>query len=52
MRLSNDEVLRLSHRYMGLIGGRPMEANEKEAFIAETVEAYEQFVNRGFLAYR
>ncbi len=52
MRLSNDEVLRLSHRYMGLIGGRPMEANEKEAFIAETVEAYEQFVNRGFLTYR
>ncbi|MFN8653242.1 MAG: aminotransferase class III-fold pyridoxal phosphate-dependent enzyme [Gemmatimonadales bacterium] len=50
--MSNDEVLRLSHRYMGLIGGRPMEANEKEAFIAETVEAYEQFVNRGFLTYR
>jgi putrescine aminotransferase len=37
---------------MSLIGGRAMAAEEKESFIAETVEAYEQFVNRGFLTYR
>lgn len=52
MRLSNHEVLRLSQRYLGLIGGRPMESEEKESFIAETVDAYEKFVNRGFLTYR
>ena len=25
---------------------------EKEAFIAETVESYEKYINRGFLSYR
>ncbi|HWA15289.1 MAG TPA: aminotransferase class III-fold pyridoxal phosphate-dependent enzyme [Gemmatimonadales bacterium] len=50
--MQTPEVLQLSSRYLDLIGGRPMAAGEKEAFIAETVESYEQFINRGFLTYR
>ena len=52
MRLPNQDVLKLTHRYLGLIGGREMAKEEKQAFIGETVEAYEKFVNRGFLTYR
>lgn len=52
MRLPNSEVLQLSNRYLGLIAGREMAEPEKQSFIAETVEAYEKFVNRGFLTYR
>src|SRR5262245_29568215 len=52
LRLQTSEVLQLSSRYLDLIGGRPMAANEKEAFIAETVDSYEKFINRGFLTYR
>jgi putrescine aminotransferase len=52
MRLPDDDVLKISRRYLDLIGGREMSAGEKEAFIAETVESYEQHVNRGFLTYR
>ena len=52
MRLPNQDVLKLSNRYLGLIGGREMAAEEKQAFIGETVESYEKFVNRGFLTYR
>jgi putrescine aminotransferase len=52
MRLSDNDVLKISRRYLDLIGGREMSVGEKEAFIAETVESYEQHVNRGFLTYR
>ena len=52
MRLPNDDVLKLSQRYLGLIAGQTMSSREKEAFIAETVESYERHVNRGFLTYR
>lgn len=52
MRLPNDDVLKLSRRYLDLIGGRAMATDEKEAFIAETVDSYEKYVNRGFLTYR
>ena len=52
MRLPNDEVLKQSSRYLELIGGKAMTTPEKEAFIAETVDSYEKFVNRGFLTYR
>ena len=52
MRLPTTEVLQLSNRYLDLIGGRAMAEQEKQSFIAETVEAYEKFVNRGFLTYR
>lgn len=52
MRLSNSETLLLSRRYLDLIGGQPMSLAEKQAFIAETVQAYEQHVNRGFISYR
>lgn len=52
MRLPTKEVLQLSHRYLDLIGGRQMAEQEKQAFITETVESYEKFVNRGFLTYR
>jgi putrescine aminotransferase len=52
LRLSNDEVLKLSRRYLDLIAGREMNAAEKEAFISETVASYEKHLNRGFLTYR
>jgi putrescine aminotransferase len=52
MRQSNTETLKLSRRYLDLIGGQPMSLAEKQAFIAETVEAYEKHVNRGFITYR
>lgn len=52
MRQSKAESLRLSRRYLELIGGKGMSLVEKQAFIAETVEAYEKHVNRGFISYR
>jgi len=52
LRLRNQDVLKLTGRYLELIGGRPMAAGEKQAFVAETVESYERHVNRGFLTYR
>jgi putrescine aminotransferase len=52
LRLPNPDVLKLSQRYLGLIGGQAMSSPEKEAFITETVESYEKYVNRGFLTYR
>jgi len=52
MRLSNAETLALSGRYLDLIGGKPISLAEKQSFIAETVDAYEKHVNRGFISYR
>ena len=49
MRLPDSEVLKQSERYLRLIGGQEMSLEEKQAFITETVEAYEQHVNRGFI---
>jgi putrescine aminotransferase len=51
-RHSTDEVLALTRRYLELIEGRELSLDEKHAFIAETVEAYERHVNRGFIGYR
>ena len=51
-RHSNDDVLALGRRYLELIEGREQSLEEKHAFIAETVEAYERHVNRGFIGYR
>ncbi len=52
MRLSTAETLELSRRYLELIGGQVMSDNQKRAFVAETVDAYEKHVNRGFISYR
>jgi putrescine aminotransferase len=52
LRLTENETLELSRRYLDLIGGRPMSDTDKRAFIAETVDAYEKHVNRGFISYR
>ena len=52
MRMSTESVLDLSRKYLDIIGGRPLGEAEARSFIAETVEAYEQHVNRGFIAYR
>jgi putrescine aminotransferase len=52
MRSPDKETLQLSLRYLDLIGGQPMSLTEKQAFIAETVDAYEKHVNRGFISYR
>ena len=52
MRLPNDQVLQHTQRYLELIGGRELSTTEKQAFIAETVESYEKYYNRGFIGYR
>jgi putrescine aminotransferase len=52
LRLPNTEVLKHTARYLELIAGREMSAQDKKAFIAETVDSYEQFYNRGFIGYR
>jgi putrescine aminotransferase len=52
LRLPNDQVLQHTQRYLDLIGGREQSMVEKQAFIAETVESYEKYYNRGFVGYR
>ena len=52
MRLPNEQVLHRTRRYLELIAGRELSTAEKHAFIAETVESYEQYYNRGFIGYR
>jgi putrescine aminotransferase len=52
LRLPNSEVLKHTSRYLELIAGQEMSAQEKQAFIAETVDSYERFYNRGFIGYR
>jgi acetylornithine/succinyldiaminopimelate/putrescine aminotransferase len=52
MRLPPHEVLKSSLRYLELIAGKVLNKSELESFIGETVRAYEQHVNRGFISYR
>jgi putrescine aminotransferase len=52
LRLSNDQVLGHTRRYLDLIAGQEMTTEEKHAFIAETVDSYEKYYNRGFITYR
>jgi putrescine aminotransferase len=52
LRLPNDQVLQHTRKYLDLIAGRELSTPEKHAFIAETVESYEQYYNRGFIGYR
>ena len=52
MRLPNDQVVRHTRRYLDLIAGKEMTTEEKQAFIAETVDSYEKYYNRGFITYR
>jgi putrescine aminotransferase len=52
LRLSNDQVLGHTRRYLDLIAGAELSTPEKQAFIAETVESYEKYYNRGFISYR
>jgi putrescine aminotransferase len=52
LRLTNAEVLEHTNRYLDLIAGREMSRDEQERFIAETVESYERYYNRGFITYR
>lgn len=52
MRQSNEEVLQHTRRYLDLIGGRELPLEAKQALIAETVESYERYYNRGFVTYR
>jgi putrescine aminotransferase len=52
LRLPNDEVLRHTGRYLELIAGREMSDEEKRTLIAETVDSYERYYNRGFISYR
>jgi putrescine aminotransferase len=52
LRLPNEQVLQHTRKYLDLIAGRELSMAEKHAFIAETVESYEQYYNRGFIGYR
>jgi putrescine aminotransferase len=52
LRLPNDQVLRHTRRYLDLIAGQEMSTEEKQGFIAETVDSYETYLNRGFITYR
>jgi putrescine aminotransferase len=52
LRLSNEQVLGHTRRYLELIAGRELSQEEKQAFIAETVDSYERYYNRGFISYR
>ena len=52
MRATNERILEHTRRYLDLIGGREMSLEEQQAFIGETVDAYERHVNRGFIGYR
>jgi putrescine aminotransferase len=52
LRLSNEQVLQQTRRYLELIGGRELSREEQQSFIAETVESYEKYYNRGFVTYR
>jgi putrescine aminotransferase len=52
LRATDQQILQQTRRYLELIGGRDMSLEEKQAFIGETVEAYERHVNRGFIGYR
>jgi putrescine aminotransferase len=52
LRLPNDQVLRHTRRYLDLIAGADLTTEEKQAFIAETVDSYEKYYNRGFISYR
>jgi putrescine aminotransferase len=45
-------VLQHTRRYLDLIGGTELSTVDKQAFIAETVESYEKYYNRGFIGYR
>src|SRR6266550_7828899 len=44
--------MRHTRRYLDLIAGKEMTTEEKQAFIAETVDSYEKYYNRGFISYR
>ena len=52
MRLPNTDVLQHTARYLELVAGREMSLEAKHAFIAETVDSYERYLNRGFITYR
>jgi putrescine aminotransferase len=52
LRLPNDQVIQHTRRYLDLIAGQEMTTEEKHAFIAETVDSYEKYYNRGFVTYR
>jgi putrescine aminotransferase len=52
MRLSNAEVLRRTRRYLDLLSASELSREQREGFIAETVENYASCYNRGILAYR
>src|SRR5215217_6761620 len=52
LRLPNEQVLQQTRRFLELIAGRELTLEEKQAFIAETVDSYEKYYNRGFISYR
>jgi putrescine aminotransferase len=52
LRLPIPEVLAHARRYLKLLEAPALSLEEKQAFIAETVENYATYYNRGFITYR
>ena len=52
MRVPTPEVLEHARRYLKLLEAPTLSLEEKQAFIAETVENYATYYNRGFISYR
>jgi putrescine aminotransferase len=52
LRLPTPEVLAHARRYLKLLEAPALSLEEKQAFIAETVENYATYYNRGFITYR
>jgi putrescine aminotransferase len=52
LRLPDEQILRHTRRYLDLIAGQELTTEERRAFIAETVDSYEKYYNRGFISYR
>ncbi len=52
MRLSNTDVLQHARHYLQLITAPELSLDDKHALIAETVDNYATYYNRGFITYR
>jgi len=52
LRVPTPEVLEHARRYLKLLEAPTLSLEEKQAFIAETVENYATYYNRGFISYR
>lgn len=52
MRLSTQDSLKLSQRYLDLASSKRISEDDLHSLIDETVDSYQRHINRGFLSYR